>query len=174
MAEKAKPAEPNESPALANDQTVASVIAEFSQVFAFARTRWARYAEEVDPGLRGVGMMVLQTILRRGPVTATELSQLLDMDKSVVSRQVATLRGLDLVEAEAAAEDRRVILLTATPDAETTVDRLLAQTSRDYQARFVDWSDADLQTLNELLQRFNRSSGAVVDSPAHRCHRDGR
>ena len=51
------------------EEVISEIISEFSQSFAAARTRWTRFAEEVHPELRGPGMMILQTILRRGPVT---------------------------------------------------------------------------------------------------------
>ncbi|QIK64759.1 MarR family transcriptional regulator [Leucobacter viscericola] len=153
------------------DELISEIIAEFSQVFAFARTRWARYAEEVHPELKGVGIMVLQTILRKGPITATQLSQLLGMDKAVVSRQVTKLREFGLIEAEAAAEDRRVVLLTASLAAQTAIEELHAHTSHDYQERFQGWRLEELASLNEALHRFNGAAPAGADSPASRCAR---
>ncbi|QIM19839.1 MarR family transcriptional regulator [Leucobacter coleopterorum] len=154
---------PNQPPQ--SDELIAEIIAEFSQVFAFARARWARYAEEVHPELKGVGIMVLQTILRKGPITATQLSQLLGMDKAVVSRQVTKLREFDLIEAEAAAEDRRVVLLTASPAAQAAIEELHAHTSHDYRQRFQGWQTNDLAALREALHRFN---GAAPAGPTAR------
>ncbi|MBK0417647.1 MarR family transcriptional regulator [Leucobacter sp. CSA1] len=154
------------------EEAISDIIAEFSQVFAFARTRWTRYAEEVHPDLRGVGMMVLQTIRRRGPITATELSHLLDMDKAVVSRQVAKLRQLDLIDAEPSAEDRRVVLLTTSTAAQGTLDGLHAQTAHAYHERFEGWSVEDLEALRAALRRFNRSAGSGPEGPATRCARE--
>lgn len=157
----------------ARDEAIPEIIAEFSQVFAFARTRWARYAEEVHPELKGVGLMVLQTIIRKGPVTATGLAGLLDMDKATVSRQVAKLRSLQLVEATAAEADRRVTLLTASPAAQTAMDELHAQTAAAYRARFADWGDAELAQLRAMLHRFNASAeDARGEGPARRCARE--
>lgn len=153
-----------------NDDMIAEIIAEFSQVFAFARTRWARYAEDVHPELRGVGMMVLQTILRKGPITATELSQLLDMDKAVVSRQVSKLRDLEFIDAQPAAEDRRVILLSPSPAARSALDELHAQTSDAYGQRFAGWQGEELEQLRAALHRFN-GAGPSPQGPASRCAR---
>lgn len=159
-------------PTARDEEAIAEIIAEFSEVFAFARTRWTHYAEEVHPDLRGVGMMVLQTILRKGPVTATELGALLDMDKSVVSRQVAKLRHLDLVVAEPSAEDRRVVLLTSSGRAQEAIDELHTRTALAYGERFDGWSGAELGQLQALLRRFNRASERQHgDGPAARCAR---
>src|SRR5690606_21517184 len=148
--------QPDGTPAVsATGDLEASIIAEFSQVFAFARARWARYAEEVHPELRGVGMMILQTIIRRESITATELSHLMDMDKSAVSRQVPRLRELGLIEARPSSEDRRVVRLPPCASAEQTIDALRTRTARAYHERFEGWNEEDLETLNTLLHRFN-------------------
>ncbi len=155
------------------DEVIPEIIAEFSQVFAAARTRWSRYAEEVHPELRGPGMMILQTIMRRGPITATGLGGMLGMDKAFVSRQVTKLRGLGLVDAKEAESDRRVILLTASPAAQTAIEGLQAHTAAEYRVRFSDWSEEELEQLQHLLHRFN--SGAEEyrgDGPARRCARE--
>ena len=161
------------APAPGEGGAVAEIIAEFSEIFAFARTKWARYAEEVHADLRGVGMMVLQLVMRKGPITATGISQLLDMDKAMVSRQISKLRELDLVLAEPAAEDRRVILLTASDRAEEMLDGIRQQWAHAYHERFAGWSAADLETLRSGLHRFNASADSGrPDGPAKRCARD--
>lgn len=157
----------------APNDPIPEIIAEFSEVFAFARTRWARYAEEVNAELKGVGMMILQTVMRKGPVTATGLGQMLDMDKAVVSRQVSKLRELDLINAEPAAEDRRVILLTATTHAREALDELHERTANAYQERFSGWEPDELVALRDLLHRFNRTAEQLPsDGPAVRCARE--
>lgn len=154
------------------DDRIAQIISEFSEVFAFARSHWASYAQEVDPELKGVGMIVLQLIFKKGPVTATALSQMLDMDKAVVSRQLAKLRELALVDAEPAAEDRRVVLLTTTPRAAEVLERVRTRWAHAYHERFAGWSADDLDGLREGLHRFNASAHDIrVDGPAGRCTR---
>lgn len=152
--------------------TVADIIAEFSEVFAFARTRWMRFAAEVDPDLRGAGMIVLQLIRRKGPVTATGISQMLDMDKAVVSRQIAHLRELGLVDADPAPDDKRVMLLVVTERARELLDGIKARWAHAYHERFEGWSEGDLESLRSGLHRFNASAdGLRTDGPAVRCAR---
>lgn len=149
---------------------IPDIIAEFGQVFAFARTRWARFAEQIHPELRGVGMMILQTISRKGPITATEIGQLLDMDKAVVSRQLAKLRQLDLVDAVSSEADRRVVVLTASALGKQTLGELHAQLSEAYERRLAGWSQEDLAQLQDMLHRFNSVSPIPEpDGPAARC-----
>lgn len=152
------------------DEVIPEIIAEFSQVFAAARSRWTRYAEEVHPELRGVGLMVLQTIIRKGPVTATGIAGLLSLDKAVVSRQVAKLRDMKLVDAVAAESDRRVTLLTASPAAHAAIDELHSETAGIYRERFAEWEADNLVQLRELLHRFNSAAEELRgEGPARRC-----
>ncbi|MFV0435479.1 MAG: MarR family winged helix-turn-helix transcriptional regulator [Leucobacter sp.] len=161
--------------ASAQEQRISEVISEFSEVFAFARSRWASYADEVHPDLKGVGIMVLQLIIKKGPVTATGISQMLDMDKALVSRQLSRLRELDLVQTEPSAEDRRVVLLTPTPQARELLDRIRERWAHAYHERFDSWSVRDLELLRDGLHRFNASAHDFqVEGPAGRCTRDHR
>ena len=146
------------------EEVISEIISEFSQSFAAARTRWTRFAEEVHPELRGPGMMILQTILRRGPVTATGLGSILDMDKAMVSRQVTKLRSLGLVDAKEAESDRRVILLTASETAHSAIEGMQARISADYLVRFAEWSEDELAQLQMLMHRFN----ATAEDPPRR------
>lgn len=152
---------------------IAGIISEFSEIFASARTRWVRYAEEVHPDLKGGGMMVLQTVLRKGPVTATGISQLLGMDKAMVSRHISKLRELGFVETEPAPEDRRVILLTISERASELMERIRERWADSYHQRFEEWSIEDLERLREGLHRFNTSTedASHADGPAMRCSR---
>lgn len=162
------------------EEVITEIINQFSQSFATAKTRWTRFAEEIHPDLRAPGMMLLQTIIRRGPVTATDLGSLLDMDKAMVSRQITKLRGLGLVDAREAESDRRVILLTASDAAHAAMESMHSHTSADYLARFTGWSGAELEQFQSLLQRFNaatedpRGVDPHSEGPARRCAREER
>lgn len=153
----------------AREESIPEIIAEFSHLFAAARTNFARNAEEVHPEIRGIGMMMLQIIMRKGPITAKSLGALLNMDKATVSRQLAQLRALGLVEAEPATEDRRSLLLTASADARATLDEVHRRGAHDYRVRFEDWNDEDLAQLLHLLRRFNASAELLTD-PSRRAN----
>ena len=131
------------------------IAVEFGAVFAFARSRWTRHAQEVHPDLRGVGLMVLQTVARHGPLTATEVCQHLGIDKATISRQVAALRELGFVSVDGSLADRRAQLLSLSPAGVAAIDELRALAALDYEERFAGWSEADLETLRALLHRFN-------------------
>lgn len=150
---------------------VAGIITEFTEAFAFSRSRWARFAGEVSPELSSMSVVVLQIVFRKGPITATEIGQFLDMDKSLVSRHVSRLRELGLVAATEAPEDRRVQLLTASEHAEQLLGGVRERWALAYRERFAGWSDADLETLRAGLHRFNESAEGGHEGPASRCTR---
>lgn len=157
------------------EELVADIVGEFSQSFASARTRWAKSAEEIHPELSAPGMMLLQTILRRGPITSTGLGAILDMDKAMVSRQITKLRALGLVDAREAESDRRVMLLTASAEAHSAVDTMHSKISADYRERFAEWQSSELEHLRDLLHRYNTTSVPPhAETPASRCAREER
>lgn len=153
---------------------IADIISEFSAVFATARTNWAKYAETVHPDLSGGGLMVLQAILRNGPITATEICQRLNMDKALVSRQISRLRDFSLVEATPAADDRRVQLLSGTALAVETMADVRGRWAHSYHERFEGWSAEELAEFSQTLHRFNATPPQHTDGPAARCARDHR
>ncbi|MFA5607877.1 MAG: MarR family transcriptional regulator [Leucobacter sp.] len=163
----------------ASDETrqdrISEIITEFSEILSFARKRWTSYANEMHPELRGAGVAILQVIARRGPVTATGISQVLDMDKALVSRQISKLRELGFVEAELAPDDRRVTLLRATTHAKELLAEVRERWAGEYHERLAGWTADDLEALRDGLHRFNTAAHDIeIDGPAGRCAREHR
>ncbi|GAA2825295.1 DNA-binding MarR family transcriptional regulator [Leucobacter komagatae] len=160
------------SSAAPEEEIVAGIISEFTEAFAFSRTRWTRYANEVSAELSGVSMLVLQIVFRRGPITATGVGHWLDMDKSLVSRHVAKLRDLGLIVATESPEDRRVQVLTVSEHATELLNGVRERWTNAYRERLADWSEEELESLRSGLHRFNASADTLpTDGPAARCAR---
>ncbi|WP_427869693.1 MarR family winged helix-turn-helix transcriptional regulator [Leucobacter luti] len=160
-------------PDASKDAMITEIISEFSDVFTFAKSRWARYAGSLHPELNGVGLMILQLILKKGPLTVTGIGHMLDMDKAMVSRQITKLRELDFVDAVPSPEDRRVTLLTGSERAKREFKRIREEWARSYHERFTEWSLVDLETLRSGLHRFNDAAEeSPQEGPAARCTRD--
>lgn len=150
----------SEKPAVHEMVTVSEVrelSAEFGSLMSFIRTRWAKNAQAVHPELRGSGLMVLQIIGRRAPITSTEICQALDMDKSTVSRQVTTLRELGYVEVSISPEDKRVAILVLSTEGTAAIDEMRARSANDYRERMTSWSPEEVRDLTQLLHRFNEA-----------------
>lgn len=135
--------------------TLDELIAELTALYSQARTNWVRAAEDVHPQLKGLGLLMLQMIARRQPITATEIGSILDMNKAAVSRQLSRLREMNMVSCVDSAEDRRMTLITITQVGLDLLDELRGRSADNYRERFADWPESDLEQLLTLLHRFN-------------------
>ncbi|MFT4235741.1 MAG: MarR family transcriptional regulator [Microbacterium sp.] len=159
-------------PPPATEQKIAEVISELSSMFAFSRNRWQRLAQETLPDLTNTGFTVLSTIDKQSPITTTELSQVLDLDKAAISRHVAKLREAGLIAAETSPDDGRVTLLTMSTAGHAAIDQVRANWTHAYVERFAGWAESDLEQLRRGLRHFNASTAdAIASGPALRCAR---
>jgi len=88
------------------------------------------------------------------PISVVELANLVGRDHSVVSRQVAKLEALGLVERQAAKGDQRVRFLGPSPRGQTMLDQFAVARRRLLTERLDDWTDDERLLLLELLRRF--------------------
>lgn len=145
------------------DGVLPQLIAEFSEAFAFARTRWTRVADETHPELKGGALVLLSTIVRRGPITATEIGHFLTLDKGLVSRHVTQLKELGYVESAPSPHDRRVVFLTGTETAKEALDSIHIGLAHAYQERLASWSSDELESLMAMLRKFNGTNRNIAD-----------
>jgi len=97
---------------------------------------------------------LLTRIGRSGPIGVVELAELSGRDHSTVSRQVAKLEALGLVERRPGAEDRRVREATPSEAGWAVLGRIDAARDALFTRALADWSDEDLGTLSRLLRRL--------------------
>lgn len=97
-----------------------------------------------------------------GPIGAVELAGLVGRDHSTVSRQLARLEELGLVERSPSATDGRVRLLRPSPAGK----RMLAdfrRTRRKLMAEhFRDWSEVEKAELLRLLKKLTADVGEAI------------
>lgn len=113
----------------------------------------------VHPDLQPAALLVLGHVLAEGPVRAVDLAQRVDMDKAGVSRHVAQLVELGLLERRPDPDDRRAQLLVATPLAEDRVAAMRRARSARFGERLSAWSDAELADFADHLARYNAALG---------------
>lgn len=99
------------------DGAIADAEEYLSVVFGRVRSAWKEAAASIHPELQPVGYKILATIVRLGETSAGALAELLDTDKSVVSRQIRMLEEAGLVTSRTDANDGRARVLSATPEA---------------------------------------------------------
>ena len=139
------------------DEAIATVEEQLSLLFGRARTIWKDAAAQIHPELQPVGYKVLGAIVRLGETNAYVLAQVLDTDKSIVSRQVRMLEDAGLVSSRSDDRDGRARLLAATP---TAIDKVRAARSVQQErlrellrTRPVD----DVRAFAGMLQLLNES-----------------
>src|SRR5689334_3101973 len=97
---------------------------------------------------------LLVVIERRGPIGVVELAERIGRDYTTVSRQVAKLESLDLVERKASPRDRRVSEATVTDKGKAMTDAVDRARERLVGAMFATWDDRDVTELVRLMRKF--------------------
>jgi DNA-binding MarR family transcriptional regulator len=108
---------------------------------------------------------LLVGIGRFGPIGVGELADRAGRDYTTVSRQVAKLAELGLIERRPNAADRRVneaVLTSAGRDVTDAIDAARYRLSTD---AFSEWSDRDLAELDRLLRRYVDDLLAIEAKP---------
>jgi len=121
-----------------------------------ARAISARLAGELHPELDGAAYGLLALLQDTGPLRASDLVARLGLDKSTVSRQVANLVDLGLVDRAADPVDGRAQVLTASAEGTARLSRVRDTRRARWEADLNDWPPEDVARLAELLGRLNR------------------
>ncbi|UVD59120.1 MarR family winged helix-turn-helix transcriptional regulator [Rhizobium sp. Pop5] len=108
---------------------------------------------------------LLVMVERLGPIGVVELADRAGRDYTTVSRQVAKLESLDLVERRGSPADRRVREAVISPKGKAMTDRIDAARERMGRAIFATWDDHDFNELARLMRKFaNDISGDIHSS----------
>jgi DNA-binding MarR family transcriptional regulator len=97
---------------------------------------------------------LLVVVERRGPIGVVDLADRVGRDYTTVSRQVAKLEGLGLVQRQAAAADRRVSQAVVTAKGKAMTDAVDKARQRIVGAMFATWDDRDVKELVRLMRMF--------------------
>lgn len=109
---------------------------------------------EAGISLEGALFPLLVLVERLGPIGVVELADRVGRDYTTVSRQVAKLESLALVDRQANANDRRVREAVITEKGKVMTDRIDEARERLGQAIFAKWEDQDVADLVRLMRRF--------------------
>jgi len=94
------------------------------------------------------------------PISVVELANLVGRDHSTVSRQVAKLETLGLVERKAAEGDQRVRRLEPSATGRRMLDQFALARRKFVSKRLGNWTNEERSMLLDLLQRF---TATIVD-----------
>src|SRR5437763_11899538 len=107
----------------------------------------ARLAGELHPDLDGAAYGLLALLQDAGPLRASDLVARLGLDKSTVSRQIASLVALGLVDRTADPQDGRAQVLTTSAEGHRRLSRLRDARRSRWEADLADWDTHDVATL---------------------------
>ncbi|MGJ4854960.1 MarR family winged helix-turn-helix transcriptional regulator [Labrys sp. La1] len=97
---------------------------------------------------------LLVMVERLGPIGVVELADRVGRDYTTVSRQVAKLESLGLVDRQGSIADRRIREATITPKGKAMTDLVDAAREKMGRAIFAGWEDSDFSELVRLMRRF--------------------
>jgi DNA-binding MarR family transcriptional regulator len=106
---------------------------------------------------------LLVLIERLGPIGVVELAYRVGRDYTTVSRQVAKLDELDLVDRREGTTDKRVREAIVTAEGKAMTDRIDAARERIGRSIFQSWGEQDIDDLVRLMRRF---ADAVKEEPS--------
>ncbi len=118
--------------------------------------------KEAGIPLDGALFPLLVGVERFGPIGVVDLADRVGRDYTTVSRQVAKLESLGLVERQESAADRRVREAVITPEGKVMTDLVDAARDRIGRAIFKTWDAEDISALVRLARKF---ADAVKDDP---------
>ncbi|WP_055571931.1 MarR family winged helix-turn-helix transcriptional regulator, partial [Streptomyces prasinopilosus] len=97
---------------------------------------------------------VLTALGRHGALRMSRLTELLAVDLSVTSRQVAQAVELGWIERSPDPADKRSRILRLTPAGRVQLDALFRRATRLLAERLDDWSDDEIRLLAQLMSRL--------------------
>jgi len=97
---------------------------------------------------------LLVGIERIGPMGVVELADRVGRDYTTVSRQVAKLESLGLVERRGSDADRRIREAAITPKGKEMTDRVDAARERIGRAIFETWDEQEMEELVRLVAKL--------------------
>jgi len=121
------------------------------------RAVWKEAAASIHPDLQPVGYKILGTLVRLGEANAYVLAEVLETDKSVVSRQVRMLEEAGLVVSRADAKDGRARVLSPTPAAVKLVRAVRTRQQDRLRSTLRSQPDAEVRAFAEMLRIISES-----------------
>jgi DNA-binding MarR family transcriptional regulator len=121
-----------------------------------ARAIQGRLAGQLHADLDGAAYGLLVLLDDAGPLRASDVVARLGLDKSTVSRQVASLVVLGLVDRAPDPDDGRAQVLSTSPEGHRRLSRVRDARRERWETDLAGWETADVATLAQLLARLNR------------------
>lgn len=132
-----------------------AIEGEFGVILRRIRRVMDDRARELHADLSAPSYWLVAALRERGPTRASDLVETFGLDKGAVSRYVAQLAALGMIEREPDPNDGRAQLLKLSPTGQQRLDAVAIERRTELAARFDEWSETELHTLATLLHRYN-------------------
>lgn len=137
------------------DSAIASVEGELSTLFNRVRAAMRSYAERLHPELTALGYKTLSTLERRGPMHSGALAELLEMDKSALSRQITALDRLGFLARTPDPSDGRATILSVTEETAARLREIRSSNQALMHEELRGWPVEEVELFAALLHRIN-------------------
>jgi DNA-binding MarR family transcriptional regulator len=112
-------------------------------------------ARAVHESLQPASYLMLGYVAEYGPIRASAMAEIFDVDKGAISRQVQHLIELGLIERTPDPDDGRATLLSTTDEAVRRMQDVAEHRRKWLDEQLGDWSDAQLAGFARELGRYN-------------------
>ena len=112
-------------------------------------------ARAVHESLQPASYLILSHVNENGPVRASSIVEVFDIDKGAISRQVAHLIDLGLVSRTPDPDDGRATLLTVTDEGARRLKDVADHRRKWLEEQLDDWSERELSAFVSELARYN-------------------
>jgi DNA-binding MarR family transcriptional regulator len=113
----------------------------------------------------------LEGLVRRGGMTLNDLAAFLYIDKSTASRVVDALERKGYVTRLPHPQDRRAVLLEATPSGRELEGRIRESILTEERQLLADFAPEVRQAMTQLIRRLAQAASATVEAGNGSCCR---
>jgi DNA-binding MarR family transcriptional regulator len=114
-------------------------------------------ARAVHESLQPASYLILAHINENGPVRASSIVEVFDIDKGAISRQVHHLMELGLVDRAPDPDDGRATLLEVTQEGARRMEDVAEHRRKWLDEQLGDWTEQELSSFVSELARYNRT-----------------
>ncbi len=112
-------------------------------------------ARLVHESLQPASYLMLGYVAENGPIRASAMAEVFDIDKGAISRQVQHLIELGLVERTPDPIDGRATLLSPTKEAVRRMEDVAEYRRKWLDEQLGEWSETQLDAFVRELSRYN-------------------
>lgn len=116
-------------------------------------------ARAVHPQLQPASYLMLGYLASEGPLRASAMAGVFDIDKGAISRQVQHLEDLGLVDRTPDPADGRASLVSASAEAARRLEDVAADRRRWLDEQLGGWTEEELGDFATVLGRYNEALG---------------